>query len=268
MMISKENLAMQYIFFLGGHDAEMLEIRNILESKDIPYFDRHLKWGATLSEYQAELNLLDNNQSPVFIELKLDSPYPDNAIVIDHHDSRAGKDKLTSIEQTAQLLGIQMSRHQQLISINDKAHIRGMKAFGATDAEIEHIRSLDRNAQGATEKEEQNALKTISENINVICTDVAVIQSLCEKTSCVVDRIHDHYKHIIVFSPDGNMHYFGPGENVFYFRDILADKKKKNPSIDFWYGGDLPDFGFLGANHKLTNEFIKDALCFEQAGHP
>lgn len=259
---------MQYVFFLGGHDAEMLEIRNILETKGIQYFDRHLKWGAELSEYQAELNLLHKYQTPVFVELKLNYTYPNNAIIIDHHDSRAGKDKLTSIEQTAQILSIQMNRHQQLISINDKAHIRGMKAFGATDAEIEHIRLLDRKAQGATQKDEQNALKTISENITVCCKDVAIIQSLSEKTSCVVDRIHDHYKHIIVFSPDGNMHYFGPGENVFYFRDILAGKQKDNPSIHFWYGGDLPDFGFLGANHKLTNEFIKDYLCVAQADQP
>jgi len=252
---------MKDVFFLGGHDAEMLEIRNMLEKKSIPYFDRHLKWGAKLSEYKDELNSLDKDQIPIFVELKLDCPYPDNAVIIDHHDSRAGKNQLTSIEQTAQRLSIQMNRHQQLVSINDKSHIRGMKAFGATLDEIQKIRSLDRKAQGVTEKDEQNAQKTISENIRVFCKGVAVIQSLCERTSCVVDRIHDQYKHIIVFSPDGNMHYFGPGEDVFHFRDILTGIQEKNPTIEFWYGGGLPDFGFLGSTYQFTDKFIADYFC-------
>jgi hypothetical protein len=252
---------MNDVFFLGGHDAEMLEIRNMLETNNIPFFDRHLKWGAKLSEYQEELDSLEKNQTPIFVELKLDCPYPENAVIIDHHDSRAGKNELTAIEQTAQRLGIKMNRHQQLISINDKAHIRGMKAFGASASEIEKIRLLDRTAQGATEKDEQNAQKTISENIRVFCENVAVIQSLCERTSCVVDRIHDQYKNIIVFSPDGNMHYFGPGNNVFHFRDILTDMKEKNSTIEFWYGGDLPDFGFLGTTYQFSDKFITNYFC-------
>jgi len=258
-----KGVLMNDIFFLGGHDAEMLEIKNILEKENIPYFDRQLKWGAKLSEYQTELNSLNKEQIPIFVELKLDCPYPDNAVIIDHHDLRAGKNQLTSIEQTAQRLGIQMNRHQQLISINDKAHIRGMQAFGATKAEIDKIRSLDRNAQGATEKDEQNAQKTISENIRIFCKGVAVIQSLSERTSCVVDRIHDQYRHIIVFSPDGNMHYYGPGENVFDFRDILKNLQKKNPAIEFWYGGDLPDIGFLGTTHNFSDKYIADYFCPE-----
>jgi hypothetical protein len=45
-------------------------------------------------------------------ELKLDCPYPENAVIIDHHDSRAGKDQLTAIEQTAQRLDVQMNSPQ------------------------------------------------------------------------------------------------------------------------------------------------------------
>ena len=254
---------MNDVFFLGGHDAEMLEIRNMLEIMNVPYFDRKLKWGAKLSEYQEELKSLDKKNTPIFVELKLDCPYPDHAVIIDHHDARAGKNQLTSIEQAAQRLGVQLNRHQQLVSINDKAHIRGMKAFGATDSEIETIRSLDRKAQGATEKDEQNAQKTLSENIRVFCNGVAVIQSLCERTSCVVDRIHDHYRHIIVFSPDGNMHYFGPGTTVFAFRDILTDNQKNDPTIEFWYGGDLPDYGFLGTTYNFSDKFIAEYFCPE-----
>ncbi len=41
----------QYIFLLGGHDLEMQEIRNILEEKQLKYFDYNLAWGAKLSSY-------------------------------------------------------------------------------------------------------------------------------------------------------------------------------------------------------------------------
>jgi len=252
---------MHDVFFLGGHDAEMLEIRNILQRNNIPYFDRQLKWGAKLSEYKDDLNSLGTDQCPVFVELNLDCPYPEYAVIIDHHGKRAGKDQLTAIEQTARRVGIELNRHQQLISINDKAHIRGMKAFGATESEIHTIRSLDRKAQGVTPEDEQKAQVTIEKHLRVICDDVAVIKSLCERTSCVVDRIHDQYRHIIVYSPDSKMHYFGPGKNVLFFRDILTGMQRRDKDIEFWYGGDLPDVGFLGTTYPFADEFLYQTFC-------
>jgi hypothetical protein len=51
----KMNKNMDYSFFLGGYDLEMLEIRKILEScgykENEDFFDKKLKWGAKLSEY-------------------------------------------------------------------------------------------------------------------------------------------------------------------------------------------------------------------------
>ncbi|KPA10160.1 hypothetical protein MHK_009647 [Candidatus Magnetomorum sp. HK-1] len=252
---------MKDVYFLGGHDAEMLEIKNMLIDNKVDYFDKKLRWGAKLSEYKEELNQLSNDQCPVFIELKLDCPYPERAFIIDHHDSRAGKDQLTSIEQTAKRLNVTMNRHQQLISINDKSHIRGMKAFGASESEIANIRALDRKAQGATPAEEEKAIKTIQENIKILCKGVALVKSLCERTSCVVDRIHDHYTHLIVYSPDGNMHYFGPGKIVFAIRDIILKAQKKDPKIEVWYGGSLPDFGFLGSTMKMSETDLSKFFC-------
>ena len=39
---------MKYTFFLGGHDAEMLEIRDILELKGLSFYDNGLSWGAKI----------------------------------------------------------------------------------------------------------------------------------------------------------------------------------------------------------------------------
>ena len=256
------------VFFLGGHDAEMIEIRNMLQTKAIRFFDKQLKWGAKLSEYKQELSSLSDDMCPVFVELKLDCSYPKHAVIIDHHDSRSGKNQLSSIEQAAQRLGIELNRHQQLISINDKSHIRGMKNFGATEKEIAFIRSLDRKAQGATPEDEKKAELTVQKNIKLLCKNTAVVNSLCEKTSCVVDRIHDHYTHLIVNSPDGNMHYFGPGEMVFTIRDYINSQQKIDPKIELWYGGALPDFGFLGTTLKLPDTLLTEIICLSEKIDP
>lgn len=106
----------RYIFFLGGHDAEMLEIRRILESEGIPYVDKHLNWGAVLSDYRDELIGLSEGDIPVLIELEADMALPPGAIVVDHHGPAAGKEKRTSLEQTADLLGVTLDRRGKLIS--------------------------------------------------------------------------------------------------------------------------------------------------------
>jgi len=85
----------KYVFFLGGYDAEMLEIRNILEAQGLTYHDKKLSWGACLSAYKDEIASLPADVTPVFIELTPDIPTPTNAKIIDHHDEKAGRDKKT-----------------------------------------------------------------------------------------------------------------------------------------------------------------------------
>jgi hypothetical protein len=138
-----------YIFFLGGYDAEMVTIKDILKEKNLSFFDNNLKWGAKLSEYKKELSELSSDQIPVFIELNLDTEYPPNAIIIDHHNERAGKDKKTSIEQVADLLGVELNRWQQLISTNDKGYVWGMIDIGASE---EEIKKHKKNRQGSTRR--------------------------------------------------------------------------------------------------------------------
>ncbi|PIQ46620.1 MAG: hypothetical protein COW04_01135, partial [Deltaproteobacteria bacterium CG12_big_fil_rev_8_21_14_0_65_43_10] len=165
----------KYVFFLGGYDAEMLEIRNTLEERGEWFYDRKLSWGAYLSAYKNEIDGLSADAIPVFIELKLDVTPPKNFKIIDHHDEKTGKDKKTSIEQVADLLGIELNRRQQLISANDKGHIREMRKFCATDEEIVEIRALDRKAQGVTEDDERLAEKSIEEHIEKVTDDAVIV---------------------------------------------------------------------------------------------
>ncbi|MGB5793461.1 hypothetical protein, partial [Poseidonibacter sp.] len=133
------------LFLLGGHDLEMLEIKKILDSKKIKYFDNNLSWGAKLTDYQDKL-IFDG--LIYGIELDKDINPPDNYIEIDHHGENSNKP--SSIEQVAKVLDIKLTRHQLLVAKNDSSFIEGMKSFGATDDEIQNIRFLDRDAQGIT----------------------------------------------------------------------------------------------------------------------
>ncbi len=249
-----------HIFFLGGHDAEMLEIRNILRQNGKQFFDKGLSWGASLSSYKAETENLPDNVVPVFVELKPESPYPENAIFVDHHDEKAGKNQKTSIEQIADLLSIRLNRHQQLVSANDKGHIREMRRLSATDEEISEIRALDRKAQGVTDTDERDAEESVQNRLEILGDDTAMIDSLTDKTSPVFDRIYDQYQHIFVFTPDGQMSYSGKGEMVDCLVRVYKEKQQRNPCVNFWWGGNLPEDGYFGTDAPMIVDELRQMI--------
>jgi len=246
----------QYIFFLGGYDAEMVAIKDILNEQKLPYYDRRLKWGARLSEYKEELLKITKDQIPVFIELNLDIDYPANSIIVDHHGDKAGKDKKTSIEQIAELLNIELNRKQKLISANDRDYIWGMLELDATEAEIKEIRKMDRQAQGVTEDDERKAEMSIQHYLKRLPKNVVLIYSLTEKTSPIIDRIYKYYEHIFIISPSETLTYSGTGKGVELLKDYYDDLKKDKPEINYWFGGNLPIRGFFGSNHKLKEKGV------------
>jgi hypothetical protein len=256
----------KYVFFLGGYDAEMVEIKSILEQYGQTYYDKKLSWGACLSAYKDEIAGLPSDATPVFIELKPDITSPLNAKIIDHHDEKADKDKKPPIEQVAELLSIELNRRQQLISANDKGYIRAMKEMCATNEEIAEIRALDRKAQGVTDEDERLAEESIQNHLEKFANNAVIVKSLTNKTSAVFDRLYDKYEHIFIFTPDGEMNYSGTGELVCLLISIYKEKKNNTPSIEFWYGGNLPENGFFGAKTQPEIEeieclFVEEMIC-------
>ena len=248
----------KYVFFLGGYDAEMVTIKAIFDSRKIPYFDKHLNWGACLSDYKEELKMLSKDEIPVFIELCLDISYPPRAIIIDHHNERAGKDQKTSIDQAAELLGLELDRYQRLISANDRGHVAAMKAEGATGKEIREIRAFDRQCQGVTKDDEKAAEISIQKHSESFTPDSIYIKSLTEKASPLLDRLYETYKHIFVVTPSKEFHYFGPGEMVQRLERIYKKMKVSRPGLIFWKGGYLPDKGFFGSKSTLDKKQIQE----------
>ena len=168
-----------YIFLLGGHDLEMLEIKKILDEKKLKYYDSKLVWGAKLSSYTSHF---DDQQFFVGIELNIDCPTPKHYIEVDHHNQKSNLP--SSIEQIAELLDIELNRDQLLIAANDKGYIPALEAAGATSDEILKIRKADRVAQGVTEEDERLAKLSI-ENHSYNIGNVTVIESLTSKFSAI-----------------------------------------------------------------------------------
>lgn len=250
----------KYVFFLGGHDAEMEEIKKILQAHNQEFYDHNLSWGAKLSSYLQEIEELSKDKLPVFIELVLNCQYPHSALVIDHHNTEAGQDQKTSLEQVADMLGITLNRWQKLISENDRGHIKALKKYGANWEEIVQIREMDRRAQGVTEEDEDLARQTIQNHIEELDKEAVIFSSLTNKTSAIVDRVYDQYKHIFIYTPKGELNYFGKGDMVERLVATFKRKKEDNPSIYYWYGGNLPEHGFFGASHPIEKNEVKRVL--------
>ncbi len=227
---------MAYVFFLGGHDAEMCEIRNILIHHEQNFFDKELAWGAKASDYKEEMQKVGND-IPVLIELEIDIPLPEKAIIVDHHGPKSGKNKKTSIEQVADLLNVSLNRYQQLIAANDRGWIDGLLEAGATEKEIEVIRSIDRYCQGVTDEEE--AAEEVIKKMKVK-QGMAIVEYPYKHVSPVMDRLYGKYDNILFIASE-SINLSGDGALVLKLKDRFPQ---------CWYGGNLPEKGFWGMKRK------------------
>jgi hypothetical protein len=165
-----------YLFLLGGHDLEMLEIKRLLDQQGADYVDRNLGWGAQLSAYQDILGDDDHeDRNIVGIELGEDLAPPKNYTRIDHHNDFDGKP--AAILQIVDLLGLHPTRWQALVGANDSGFIPAMQAMGATTEEIIAVRAADRKAQGLTKKDWRMAEESIARNSKME-SEVIIVKAL------------------------------------------------------------------------------------------
>lgn len=200
-----------YFFLLGGYDLEMSEIRKLLEQERLQegedFLDKHLSWGAGLSAYEGSFH---HSRINVAIELREDITLPGRYLRIDHHNELPSRP--TSIEQVATLLGVGLSRWQELVAANDASYIPGMKALGASSEEIGYIRRLDRICQGISEEDEKLAETAIREKL-YFNRDVAIIQALSSKFSPITDRLFGKYEKMLIFS-GRELTYYGKNQSL------------------------------------------------------
>lgn len=256
--IPESNGAAQTIFLLGGHDLEMLTIRKLLETRQVPFADRNLSWGAKASDYQAEIEQWDHpGHHLVFIELIIDlQPSQASWSVVDHHGPQAGRGTPTSLEQVARMLGVsdqEFAGHRdwQLVAANDRGHVRGMRQLDppATDDEIRQIRLADLQAQGITDQQLEHARRDAKQAEWLCDGRLTVVRtSGHDRSGLIADVLEPFFggpgfDNLLVIGAD-EVGFFGRGELV----QGLADQSPSPP--DAWYGGNLPEYGYWGARRS------------------
>ena len=231
-------------FFLGGHDLEMLTIRDLVsEVAPERVFDKSLRWGAKASAYRTEIHdAVAAGLQPVLVEIEDDIGARGSHVVVDHHGSRAGADAPTSLHQVFDLLQLPRSRWTrwlELVAANDRGHIRELRRIGASEDEIQRIRADDRAAQGITEEEERAGEKALQHAQTLADGLLTVVELPHAHTAVVADRLEmqsDPPENLLVISP-GEVNYYGPGLVI----DALDNRYPRG-----WSGGSLPERGFWG----------------------
>lgn len=250
------------VFFLGGRDAEMVRIAEVLAAGGCEVVDKSLGWGAHASAYAEEIAAaaaagkktilveLDNRPhgatdwAPAKVPVKL----PPGVILVDHHNENASRP--ASILQILTLLGREPARLDELIAADDSRGPAGLVSFGATPEEFERVRSLGRKAQGITDEQEAEAARAVA--AAEWFGRLAIVRCVHSKCAPITDRLfpswEDGRENVLVLSDDGEVNYFGH----ISVRSVLQ------ATFGGWSGGDPAGNGYWGGNPgERTDELVE-----------
>lgn len=262
------------VFFLGGHDLEMITIAELLKKNTMRFFDKNLLWGAKTSAYAGEItDALGAGITPVIVEIIDDMGLHDERIInIDHHGELDGATKQTSLHQVFELLRLpktQWTRWHELVAANDRGYIPELIKIGANHKEIIHVRAEDRKAQGITPEDELQGLDAIAK-LKLLCNGKLTVVNLPHsRTAVVTDFLQPElggpgYKNLIVLCPN-EINFFGSG-------DLVSELNKK--FLGGWYGGALPEYGFWGYGEPHPDmfnyllQYLKESISCDSKSAP
>lgn len=243
-------MTVRYRFFLGGRDLEMTEIarlvRNVVGAGAV--VDSGLPWhGAAASAYASQIDdALSDGMTPVLVELKPDLPAAvlSRCVVLDHHGTRAGRDRQTALEQVFALLDLPRecwTRRLALVAANDRGWIPELRRGGARPAEIAALRAEDRAAQGITAADESASEAALEKRECHLDGKLLLVRQPHARTAAVFDRLalesgDADPPDTLVVSPQ-ELNFSGRGPAVAALAAAFPGG---------WYGGALPERGFWG----------------------
>lgn len=194
-------MSIKRLFILGGEDAEMATIKQLLNQQGehwvqpqtkpgAPYYspaDVGLEIDSSDPRHTLVMKIDDHNEQsyhrqawePIFVESFPDGNWPKEITpfrwgnqqpltVIDHHNQRASEP--ASIVQVIRLLDCwgklspATQRWVELIAANDTDYIPGMARIGATPEEISRVRALDGAILGITKENRRQAFLRSTED--------------------------------------------------------------------------------------------------------
>lgn len=228
-------------------------------------------WGKLEEEIKAKIEEAKREQKTIYgVELQGDS---NGAINVDHHtygeDDRSNPK--SSIEQVAEILGVELTLDEKFVSANDKGFIPAMEKLGAElglSAEdlqeiIANIRMRDREMQGITPEQEAQAQEAV-EKLGEIAEkrDYIQLDLPHSKTATITDRLYGKYDNLLITSGDGETNFYGTTE-------IIQMLNERFPGG--WSGGQLEQgSGFWGgyADQSAIKEAVNNAIRARQNEEP
>ena len=271
------------IWIVPMNDLEADAIIRMLIKNGEEFYTTGQKWGASWDglEKETKMIIIDAKENALDIYGEEQVIYGvelqgkmEGTINIDHHtygnDDRSNPK--SSIEQVAEILGVELTLDERFIAANDKGFIPAMEKLGeelgitGKDLQeiIKNIRLRDRAAQGITLEQEVQAQEAV-EKLGEINEkkDYILVDSLPHsKTSTITDRLYGKYENLLVTSTDGETNFYGSAELI----GILNEKFPGG-----WSGGQLDQGnGFWGgyadqeAIKKTVQEYIERTRQLKQ----
>lgn len=250
-----------------NNDLEAKTIVEMLQREGEDFLVTGQAWGASWEKLEEEIKErieeAKRKLKTVYgVELQGDS---NGAINIDHHtygeDDRSNPK--SSIEQVAEVLGVELTLDEQFVSANDKGYIPAMEKLGAElgisgeDLQeiIANIRMRGREMQEVTPEQEAQAQEAV-EKLGEIAEKRKYIQLDLphSKTSIVTDRLYGKYDNLLITSGDGETNFYGTTE-------IIQMLNERFPGG--WSGGQLDQgSGFWGgyADQSAIKAAVQEAL--------
>lgn len=258
-------------WIVPNNDLEAKIIIDMLEKNEEEYMITGQRWGASWEnleeEIKEEIDVAKKYRTVYGVELQGDS---NGAINIDHHiyggDDRSNPK--ASIEQVAEILGVELTLDEQFVAANDKGYIPAMEKLGTElgiseeDLKeiIANIRMRDRETQGVTLEQEAQAQEAV-ERLGEITEKRAYIQLDLphSKTSTVTDRLYGKYDNLLITSEDGETNFYGTTE-------IIQMLNERFPGG--WSGGQLDQgSGFWGgyADQEAIKKAVQEIITRQQS---
>lgn len=219
----------KYRFFLGGADAEMRRIAEVLRETGVDFVDGGLAWGAKASAYGADAfaEAFKDGFTPVLVELEIDCEVPEGSIVVNHHEERAQEP--ASILQVLALIEREPARHDKIVAANDAGWYPGLMGWAdvpglgrleppASAEELRAIRGAEVSLPADMAAEIDRALGAPVEMIG----NVRTVRMAHSKTGLVGDRLAiaaiaagakspAEFPAYVVLSEDGEVNFSGDG---------------------------------------------------------
>jgi hypothetical protein len=207
------------------NDLEAIEIKKLCELHHQLVLVTGQQWGASWSGLEPQIqSIIANSPKGVYfygVELQGTAPYT-NCYNIDHH--RYGDDDRwnpkSSLEQVAELLGVEIGIREKMVVANDRGHIDAMKRLGEKlglnetlkSELISEIRLADRSAQGITPEQEAVAEEAIAHR--EVIGDLTIVKMAHSKCATVTDRLYGQYKSLLVYTPGEEINFYGDWASV------------------------------------------------------